>query len=101
MIYTTDLFEAVMHHETVEVRCVCGNRALFHPNGLWWRFYRKGWPYRYAEMRPYFYCTYCLKITGNRVRPDHIDRTCKKPVIELPMPAEREWKQMIRQMRGS
>lgn len=100
MTYTTDLFEAVMHDDTIEVRCVCGKVGLFYPNGLWWRFYRKRWPYRYTEMRPFFYCTYCLKMTGSRVRPNHVGRTSSPAMIDLPVPGEREWKNMIRLMRG-
>jgi hypothetical protein len=80
------LFEAVIHNETVEVRCVCGNIGLFQPHGLWWRFYLKRWPYRYGEMRRRFYCTRCLRITGNRVRPDHVGRTTERAIIQLPMP---------------
>ena len=99
-IFTTDLFEAVIHNETVEVRCVCGNMGLFQPHGLWWRFYLKRWPYRYGEMRRRFYCTRCLRITGNRVRPDHVGRTSERAVIKLSMPDERQWKRMMHHMRG-
>lgn len=98
--YTTDLFEAVIRHETIGVGCDCKHFGLFHPNGLWWRFYRKRWPYRYAEMRRYFYCTRCLVATGKRVRPNHLACVAAKPNITLPMPSEREWNEMMRRMRG-
>ncbi|MGE6693368.1 hypothetical protein ACQKE8_13095 [Sphingobium limneticum] len=100
MVYTTDLFEAVLHNDTVMVRCACGHRAFFYPNGLWWKFYRARWPYRYAEMRARFYCTHCLTMTGKRVRPVEVNRTRAAPVIKLPMPDERSWKRMIHSMRG-
>lgn len=99
-IFTTDLFEAVIHNETVEVRCICGNIGLFQPHGLWWRFYVKRWPYRYADMRRRFYCTRCLRITGDRVRPDHVGRTTERAIIQLAMPDERQWKRMMHHMRG-
>ena len=100
MVYTTDLFEAVIHNDTIEVRCACGNRGLFQPHGLWWRFYLKRWPYRYGEMRRFFYCADCLRMTGKRIRPEKVGRTAATPVIKLPMPDEREWKRMMQAMRG-
>lgn len=100
MVYTTDLFEAVLHNETVEVRCACKHSGLFQPHGLWWYFYRKRWPYTYPAMRRFFYCSRCLDRTGQRVKPIHVDRTSGKAVIVLPMPDEREWRRMMQNMRG-
>lgn len=100
ILLPTDLFEAVIHHRTIEVKCECGNVALFHPNGLWWRFYMKRWPYRFGEMNRRFHCMYCFNVTGRRLRPIHIDATSAKPVIELSMPSSREWNEMMRRMRG-
>jgi hypothetical protein len=101
ILLPTDLFEAVVHHRSIEVKCACGNAALFHPNGLWWRFYIKRWPYRFGEMRHRFHCMYCFNTSGNRVRPIHLDACSGKATIELPMPDQRTWERMIRDMRGS
>lgn len=99
MTYPTDLFEAAIWGRTVKVQCVCGNVGLFHPQGLWWRFYRKGWPFTFRDARRHFYCTQCFSLTKNRVRPERIDSGGDPPTINLPLPSDREWKTMLKRMR--
>ena len=99
-VIPTDLFEAVIHNRGVEVRCACGHGAVFAPNGLWWRFYIKRWPYEFPRARSRLYCTRCFSVNGSRVRPLHLDSTSAVPSIHLPMPDERSWKRMIQSMRG-
>lgn len=100
MVLPTDLFDAGIHNRGVEVRCACGNSALFKANGLWWRFYTNRWPYQFAEARRRFYCSRCFKASGQRVRSHYLDATSLGPNIALPMPDERQWKRMIQSMRG-
>jgi len=99
-VLPTDLFEAVLHNRGIEVRCACGNGTIFHPNGLWWRFYSKRWPYQFPQTNRRFYCARCFKVSGQRVRPHYVDATSQAPKINLPMPDERAWKRMIQSMRG-
>lgn len=99
MTYPTDLFEAAIWNRTVKVRCICGNVGTFHPNGLWWRFYRKGWLFTFGDARRYFYCTHCFSRTKNRIRPDRIETCSDEPKISLPLPTDREWKMMLKRMR--
>lgn len=100
MVYPTDLFEAVLWRRTVRVKCTCRNVGLFHPHGLWWRFYRKGWRYGFHDARQRFYCLRCLTKANSKIRPVEIDTTTDWPDITLPMPDEREWRRMIHVMRG-
>lgn len=74
--------------------------AIFAAKGLWWRFYLKRWPYKFSQARRRFYCSRCVRPSGQRVRPHHMDATSQTPEINLPMPDERDWKRMIQSMRG-
>lgn len=98
----TCLFEAAIWHYAVGVRCGCGHRAAFQPYGLWWRFHRKGWNDDLQAARARFWCRPCRLSHGRKVRPGalRLIRPYDGPLIELPLPDEREWKRVLSRFRG-
>ena len=98
----TCLFEAAAWHYAVKVGCGCGHFAVFDPHGLWWHFYRKGWPDDLRSARAKMWCRLCRYSTGKKVRPRRIDLIKPAPpgLITLPLPDEREWKRVVNRFRG-
>ncbi|CAM8655423.1 hypothetical protein [Sphingobium cupriresistens] len=98
----TCLFEAAAWHYAVQVSCACGHTATFDPHGLFWRFYKKGWPYDFRSTRSKMWCRICRARTGRKVRPRRLDLLNKHPreMIVLEMPDESEWKRLINRFRG-
>jgi len=98
----TCLFEAAAWHYAIKVSCACGRTATFDPHGLFWRFYKKGWPDDFRSARAKLWCQRCRARTGEKVRPRRLDLLNRYPeeMVVLPMPDEREWKRLINRFRG-
>jgi hypothetical protein len=67
---------------------------------LWWHFERRGWDDRLFDARKRFCCTACQANNRRKIRPTRLELVgwCESD-LQLPLPDERTWKRIMRQIR--
>jgi len=92
----TTIFEAAAWHYAIRVTCrACNHAATFHPHALWWLFERKGWDGQLRQAGARFRCETCRAKRGAR-----LELTRDEPTVQLPLPAEHEWKRAVSRFRS-
>jgi hypothetical protein len=95
-----DLFDAAVRHSAVKLTCRrCRRVAILSSHALWWRFHRKGWADRFADVRKRCLCLLCLHRHGLEVRNPDLELVDEPPTASLPMPSELDWKRELRRRR--
>lgn len=98
----TTIFEAAAFHRAVKPICgQCEHSALFHPHGLWWHFYKRGWDDRLQGALGRFWCRRCAGLVDRRVRPRVLELVPETDsMVCLQMPPMPEWKRAVNRLRG-
>ena len=98
------LVQGALLRLTLKISCrQCDHVRLLDAIPVWFRFERKGWSGRMADVPERLHCGTCARLTGRKVlrpRVEFTDDLQPPPTPDWPYPDERVWKRLVARYRS-